>query len=188
MGTKPARRVSSAALAAGTGRGWDEWFVILDAWGATGHDHAAIARHLVTEHGVDGWWAQGITVGYEQERGLRQPGQRADGTFTANASTTITVAREIVFDLWADEERRATWLADDVLRLRSANRPKRVRFDFGPDDSLVIVELVAKDDHKTAVQVANERLADVETMVERKAHWKRHLDALKAAADAYRPM
>lgn len=190
MGTTPApqQRIASEALAKQTGKGWDEWFAILDAWDGTKRTHTQIARHLVEEHGVEGWWAQGVTVGYEQERGMRRPGQMADGTYTANASKTIDVAREILFDLWADDERRGGWLAEDVLSVRSANRPKRVRFDFGADASRVIVELVAKTEHKTAVQVANEKLPDAETMVERKAFWKRHLDALKGAADAYRPM
>ncbi|MGH8882099.1 MAG: DUF4287 domain-containing protein [Stackebrandtia sp.] len=190
MGTTPApqRRIASEALATNTGRGWEEWFAILDAWGGTEHKHGEIAAFLVEEHGVDGWWSQGITVGYEQERGMRRPGQMADGTFTANASKTIDVASGIVFDLWADDDRRGSWLSDAVLSLRSANRPRRLRFDFGTDASRVIVELVAKTEHKTAVQVANEKLPDAETMVTRKAYWKEHLDSLKAAADAYRPM
>lgn len=180
--------MASEVLADKTGRGWEEWFGMLDAWGGTDHSHTDIARHLVEVHGVDGWWAQSITVGYEQERGMRQPGQRADGTYTANAAKTVDVARDIVFDLWADDERRGGWLSDDVLSLRSANRPKRIRFDFGADASRVVVELIAKSEHKTAVQVANEKLADAAAMAERKAYWKSHLEALKTAAEAYRPM
>ncbi|HZE40253.1 MAG TPA: hypothetical protein VE172_15725 [Stackebrandtia sp.] len=190
MSTTPApqRRVSSEALAQATGKGWEDWFAIVDAWDGTNRTHTEIARHLTDEHGVDGWWAQGITVGYEQEHGMRRPGQMADGTFTANASKTVDVAAEIVFDLWADEDRRGEWLTDDVLALRTATRPKSLRFDFGPDDSRVLVGLYPKGEHKTAVQVANEKLGDAETMVERKAYWKGHLEALKHAAEQYRPM
>jgi hypothetical protein len=45
-----------------TGKSWDEWFSLLDAWDAASRPHAQIAGWLRTEHGVDGWWAQSVTV------------------------------------------------------------------------------------------------------------------------------
>jgi hypothetical protein len=81
--------VGDTSLRTATGRGAEEWFALLDAAGSRTSTHAAIARWLVEEHGVPGWWAQGITVQYEQARGMRVPGQRADGTFAASASTTV---------------------------------------------------------------------------------------------------
>ncbi|MET9340852.1 hypothetical protein [Nonomuraea sp. NPDC003804] len=73
-------KVSEAALRENTGRGWEEWFVRLDAYGATDLSHTEIAKRLGEE--VDGWWSQTIAVAYEQERGMRAPGQascRASG-------------------------------------------------------------------------------------------------------------
>src|SRR3712207_3275274 len=64
-------RMSDDAVRRATGRGWDEWFAVLDAWDAAEHEHKAIATWLGSEHGVPGWWAQGITVEYEKARGLR---------------------------------------------------------------------------------------------------------------------
>jgi hypothetical protein len=49
------QKVSDSALRERTGRGWQEWFALLDAWGATEHNHTEIARWLVTEHRVDNW-------------------------------------------------------------------------------------------------------------------------------------
>ncbi|MEW2147575.1 DUF4287 domain-containing protein, partial [Micromonospora vinacea] len=79
-------RIADDLIRARTGRGWAEWFALLDAASATGWTHTRIARHLSTEHEVAGWWAQTITVGYEQARGLRAPGQRRGGGFEASAS------------------------------------------------------------------------------------------------------
>lgn len=45
---------------------------MLDAAGARDWPHKQIAEHLVAAHGVDGWWAQSITVGYEQATGRRR--------------------------------------------------------------------------------------------------------------------
>ena len=73
------------------------------AAGATELGHSKIARWLVEEHRVDGWWAQGITVSYEQARGLRAPGQRADGTFEASVTKTLPATVEQIWPLLADE-------------------------------------------------------------------------------------
>ena len=52
--------------------------------------HRDIARWLNREQGVDGWWAQEITVAYERAIGRRQTGQRPDG-YAISASKTVAV-------------------------------------------------------------------------------------------------
>lgn len=86
--------MSDDALAGATGKGWAEWFALLDAAGATSWTHPQIAAWLKTEHQVPPWWCQSVTVGFEQARGMRLPGQRADGTFEVSASTTLRVAQQ----------------------------------------------------------------------------------------------
>jgi hypothetical protein len=61
-------RVSDAAIQKSTGKTWDEWFPILDAWGAREKTHTEIARYVSEEHGVPGWWSQSVTVAYEPRR------------------------------------------------------------------------------------------------------------------------
>jgi hypothetical protein len=46
-----------------------------NAWGPTGHTE--IARWLVAEHRIGGWWAQSVTVAYERARGVRAKHERA---------------------------------------------------------------------------------------------------------------
>ena len=53
------RPYSDEVIRANTGHSWDEWFVLLDEWGAAERPHAEIARWVHQEHGVGGWWAQG---------------------------------------------------------------------------------------------------------------------------------
>lgn len=72
-----------------TGRRSADWFGMLDTAGARDWPHKQIAEHLVAAHGVDAWWAQSITVGYEQATGRRRPGQQQDGTFAASVSRRI---------------------------------------------------------------------------------------------------
>lgn len=92
------QKVSDERLKAATGRVRAEWHALLDAAGAAGWKHPEIARWLYETQGVDGWWAQGITVGYEQAHGLRLPGQQADGTFSVTVTKTIASPRASVID------------------------------------------------------------------------------------------
>ena len=45
---------SDETIKRGSGKSWDEWFEILDAWGATKRTHGDIARHVNQEHDVPG--------------------------------------------------------------------------------------------------------------------------------------
>lgn len=87
------RMQNTAAIAAATGRDWDDWVAALDAAGAGERTHAAIAELAISlmpeSLENSGWWAQGVAIGYEQHHGLRVPGQRSDGTFHASASRTL---------------------------------------------------------------------------------------------------
>lgn len=90
--------MGTEAMRGATGRGHQDWRDLLDAVGAREWTHKATAQWLVDEHGVSGWWAQGITVDYEQARKGREPGQRADGTFSTQKARTIPGDRLAALD------------------------------------------------------------------------------------------
>jgi hypothetical protein len=83
--------VGDEAVREATGHDRGEWFRLLDEAGAATWKHKDIATWLVTEHRVDPWWSQNVTVAYEQARGIRQPGQRQDGSFEASVSRTVAL-------------------------------------------------------------------------------------------------
>lgn len=170
---------SDAVVRERTGRGWDEWFSLLDEWGATGRTHTEIARWLVSEHGVDGWWAQSVTVSYEQARGMRAPGQKSDGFFSAGASKTVSVPVGRLFAAFADEGLREQWLPGATLTVRSASEPKSFRADWDVDATRVVVGFVAKGDAKAVVGVSHEKLPDADSAARMKAYWREHLAAMK---------
>jgi hypothetical protein len=66
------RRISDEAAEAKTGKVWEEWFTILDTWGAKEKGHTQTAEHLREHHGLSSWWARAVTIRYEWERGLRK--------------------------------------------------------------------------------------------------------------------
>ena len=173
---------SDDAVRNATGRSWQEWFAILDDWSATERRHPEIARWLVSEHGVDGWWAQSVTVSYERVRGMRRVHERPDG-FSATASKTVAVPVERLFDAFADDSARAAWLPDAKLRLRSANRPKSIRFEWAEDGSRVTIGFLPKGDTRSHVGLEHARLRDAESAERLKAYWRDRMAALKAVLE-----
>jgi uncharacterized protein YndB with AHSA1/START domain len=92
-----------------TGKGRDEWFAILDAWGAKEKGHRATAKRLAAEHGVGGWYAQAITVEYERARGLREVGQKGEH-FEMSVTRTIRATPEATFEALTRARHWNRWL------------------------------------------------------------------------------
>jgi hypothetical protein len=114
----PALVMSDEAIRRRTGRGWEEWFDLLDEWGAVDRSHTEIARWVATEHGIGGWSAQAVTVSFERARRLRAVGEHANG-FAITASKTVAVPVDRLFDAFVDEVLRERWLPDGDLRERT---------------------------------------------------------------------
>src|SRR4051812_8856277 len=59
------------------GRGWEEWFDLLDEWGAADKSHREIARWLAGQQGIHplAWNAQAIAGSYERARRGRKVGE-----------------------------------------------------------------------------------------------------------------
>jgi hypothetical protein len=135
-----------------TGRGWEEWFDLLDEWGAADRSHREIARWLAERQGIHplAWNAQAVAGSYELARGLRVVGEHPEG-FTITASKTVAVPVDRLYDAFVDGSLRARWLSDDQLDERTATRPKSARFDWGDGATRVHVTFAAKDDDRSRV-------------------------------------
>jgi hypothetical protein len=182
--TEPWLATSDEAIRERTGRGWEEWFDLLDEWGLD--QHREIARRVAAELGIDplAWNAQAITMSYERTRGLRAAGERADG-FAVTAQKTVGVPVDRLFDAFVDGSLRSRWLPEDPLRERTATKPKSARFDWADGTTRVNVTFIAKGGNST-VAVEHARLADAGEAARMKAFWRERLSTLEAqlAADA----
>jgi uncharacterized protein YndB with AHSA1/START domain len=178
---KPPLATSDEAIRERTGRGWEEWFDLLDDWGAAERTHREIARWVAGQLGVDplAWNAQAVATSYERARGLREVGQKPDG-FAITASKTIAVPVERLFEAFVDESVRRQWLPGGRLRERTATRPRSARFDWGAGETRVNVTFEAKGGAKSTTALEHARLADAADAERMKAHWRERLDALKA--------
>jgi hypothetical protein len=173
---EPILTSSDASIRERTGRGWEEWFDMLDEWGAADRTHKEIARWVATQLDIEplGWNAQAITVSYERARGGREVGERADGSFTATVSKTVAVPVEALFDAFGDE----------ALSVRTATRPKSARYDFADTGSRVHATFIAKDGAKSTIALEHTRLPDAGEVARMKGYWRERLDALKRELEA----
>jgi hypothetical protein len=168
-----------------TGRGWEEWFDLLDDWGAADKTHREIARWLAGQQGIHplAWNAQAIAGSYERSRRGRQVGQHEDG-FTVTATKTVAVPVERLYDAFVDASLRAAWLPDGELRERTATKPRSARFDWGGDGTRVHVSFAAKGDAKSTAALSHERLRDGAQAKRMKAFWRERVAGLKAVLEA----
>ena len=168
------------AVAARTGRTWAQWVSALDADQAHRLEHRDIAALLATRHGLDAWWSQTVTVGYERIRGLRDVGQRRGGSYDANKSRTFPVDRATLYRQFGDARRRRRWLPDGPTRVRTASVDRSMRFDWD-DGTRVHLAFLDKGPGKCTLTVQHTRLASRAAVERAKAFWHERLDALRDA-------
>ena len=163
-----------------TGRGWEEWFDLLDEWGAAERPHREISRWVADQLGIAPlvWEAQAVTSSYERVRGLRAVGETEQG-FAVSATRTVAVPVERLFDAVVDESQRVSWLPDGQLSERTATRPKSARFDWGDGATRVHVVFDSKGEDKSTMALQHVRLPDGQAAERMKAYWRERVTALK---------
>lgn len=150
-----------------TGRGWGEWVEQLDHAGAAALSHKQIALLLQEKHDLDAWWAQSVTVGYEQAKGRRAEHEKPGG-FSASVSRTVAMPIDEVHAAWAS----GAWLARvPGAEITKATPPKSVRIRLA-DGTRAAVYLTAKPGGKTTIQVEHEKLRGAEAVEPSRALWR----------------
>jgi hypothetical protein len=167
-----------------TGRERVEWFSLLDKWGAKGREYREIADWLMDKHGVSKWWAQKLIVEYEQDRGVREPGVRRDGTFEVSATRTVAVPIEKAFDAFINTRRRRRWLTDATMSLSDSKPGRSAQFQWEGGSSRVNVTFERKGPSKCTVVVSHGRIIGAKHAQSAKARWRERLVDLKSYLEA----
>lgn len=166
--------VGDEAVREATGKSRDEWFELLDAAGATTWKHQAIARWLVADQGVDPWWSQGVTVAYEQERGIRRPGQRQDGTYETSVTRTVDLEKQAALRALAAVVTRE--LGVEPLALNLAAKHPTARFPLGSE--FVLASAADRDGGRSSIGLTWGKLPDDSRLAELKARMRAWLRAV----------
>lgn len=167
---------SDEAIYDATGRDWNEWRRLIDEGPGRNAEHGAIVAYVMEEHGVNGWWAQSVTVGYERITGIRLPHQMADGTFTASKTRTIEVDGEALKEMLFDNAARADLFPGITTEMRSVPTTKVPRIGIGPGVAQISIE--PKPGGRATVTVAHEKLPQAGDVDLWKAYWTEWLTAL----------
>jgi hypothetical protein len=175
------RASNTAAIDKSTNRSWDSWLAFLKSIGAEKLSHKEIAERILATGDVSGWWAQSITVAYEQHIGRRVPGQDCDGEFQVSATKTFSGTMD---------EALAAWVAlvgdrksfSDIAITRGAETSKSEKFRYWrcglEDGSRVDVSIYQKTPGKASIGLGHERLGSEAQVEHWRAFWKELLAGL----------
>jgi hypothetical protein len=180
--TKLLAGVSEDAMRERTGRPLADWFALLDAWGAESRTHTEIARWLVAEHGIDGWWSQTVTVGYERARGRRVLHQTAGG-FSVGVTRTVSAPPEAITAAFRDATLLGDWFPGASLTVKEGYAGRRGRFDWADPPSKVWLDLVPKDGERTTLTITHQGLPDADAAAAMKERWREALDRLRSTLE-----
>ncbi len=184
-----------------TGKSREAWAMILDRFDVKKNGHTAAAKYLYNEHSVSYWWAQTLVVDYEQERGLRAPGQRSKKTFSTTVTKTVPHDLETCWQAFTTAKAWNGWFTTGAkLSLKEGGKYQTNDHDHGqfkkiclPDSSrkgtekarleftwenavhcpgtLVIVQFFDKGPDKTMIAITHDRIADEQGVQDMKTGW-----------------
>ena len=127
--------MSDEAIRRRTGRGWEEWFDLLDAWGAA-ETNAHGDRALGGRRALD----QGLGRARRSPSASSAPAvRRAVGEHADGSAITVLEDRAVPVDRCSrrsfDASVRERWLPDGELRERTTKKPRSARFDWGDGET-----------------------------------------------------
>jgi len=169
--------VTSDAVKKATGKSWAQWLKLLDQAGGRKWPHRQTAEFLDEKHHLAGWWAQMVTVGFEQARGLRAKHSTPEG-FEISVTKTIAAPVARAFEAWKDPALREQWLPRTPLTVRKATPNKSIRITWS-DATSVSVNFWPKGPLKCQVVPEHGKLPDADTAERMKNYWAEKLEALK---------
>jgi hypothetical protein len=176
---KPA---NTEKLLEATGTAWPDWITWLDAQKAFDLPHPDIARLITGAGKAGGWWAQTITVAYEQHIGRRLPGQRADGRFNASISRTLAGTATELFQAWCAQMEPVTELAG--LKRKSAPATGETRTGLNwrcktEDGSSFVINFSEASPGKVRAAAEHAGIATADVAAKARNFWAERLDALR---------
>lgn len=168
------------ALETGSGITWAEWVAFLEPHKALSHsDMAVVVLGKINERGASKspeWWAQGVTVAYEQHIGRRQPGQTSDGNYSVTVSKTIDGDMDAVLAKWVERTSGMQKFGGVSVvgepRMSETDKWRYWRCDL-EDGSKLSVNIQTKPNGiKSSLAINHDKLHSSEDVEHWRAYWK----------------
>lgn len=168
------------ALKTGSGITWDRWLTFLEPHRELNHtDMAKVVYAEIMRVGNSKspeWWAQGVTVAYEQHIGRRQVGQQCDGKFSVTVTRTVPGDMDAALVLWREAMHDVRDIDGvDVMgepRITSSDKWRYWKVDLA-DGSRVNVNIQTKPTgDKSMLAINHDKLSSADDVERLRAYWK----------------
>jgi len=175
------RTINIKSIEKATGKSWDEWITFLEKIQAHQLSHKEIAEKLAEQDGVSGWWAQTITVAYEQHIGRRKPGQTSDGRYQVSVSKTVKGTMDEALNKWLQVVNGRQNFSDVALtRTPTTSQSDTFRYwHCGlSDGSRVSLSIYQKAPDKAVLGLGHEKLKSQDLTGHWRTYWKSLLEKI----------
>lgn len=140
--------------------------------------HTERAKWFGEKYPVGGWWAQMITITYEQQRGLRQKHEKSGG-FAIGVMKTIATPVAHLREAWEKPALRKRWLGDAKMQVRKSTPGKSLRITWTADSSSLELNLFEKGPAKSQISVEHSKLKSARQGEKMNKFWAEKLENLK---------
>ncbi len=166
--------ISDKAIEESTGESWQTWFDRLEKMGARDLSHKEIAAKLESDYQVAGWWAQALTVRYEQTIGRRKAGQSNNGDFSVSVAKTLPGTMDEVMEWWLNKAQSRTEYNNVEIVTSSATQTEKWRHYrvVLQDGSRAVISIYAKTPSKASLGLQHDKLPSAEAAESWRAYWK----------------
>lgn len=170
-----------AAIEKETKKSWDEWLDFFDQIGAKDLSHKEIALKVHESGWAGNWWAQSVTVAYEQHIGRREPGQDNDGSFTVSVTRTFDVDLDETLAAWVKvADKLHEFNGVKLAKPNETSKSDKWRYwrAYLADGSKTVVYISEKPGGKTLLAIQHEKLASADAVETWRSYWKEFLTSV----------
>ena len=160
-----------------TGKGWAEWYQIINDAGGLELNHKEIVAFLKSKYRLSLWWQQMVTVAYEQQVSKREKHQRND-SYQISKSWTYDQPLPVLHETWMSPNLRQEWLAHASLIVGKLNKQKFLRLKWIDSKTIVDVRFYAKGKKKTQLIIQHSKINDLKQTELLKNYWQKQLNNL----------
>lgn len=173
-----AKKINTETIAKATGKSWEDWLNFFEFHGASKLTHKEIVKIVMSETDTGGWWAQNVTVAYEQHIGRRQPGEDHRGVINTSTSKTVGFTRSKAAQIWQGHILSSDQIDGIPIKTKGklSETDKWHYMRLGLDDgSKVVFSASETSSGKTRVSVMHEHLASHKDAEKWKSYWQQAL-------------
>jgi hypothetical protein len=174
--------VSNEAVLKATGKDWNEWIKILDKAGSIKKTHKEIAEYLTENFEISGWWAQSVTVYYEQAKGLRKKHQKIDG-YEIGSSKTVNVPLDKLYKAWNSSKNISEWTNGQNFQITKATENKSIRAAWNNGSTRISIDFYEKGKDKSQVALQHMKLKNSDDAEKMKKFWRDVMELMKVSLE-----